>query len=256
MAKQKKKTAPITHYTIGQGISRTPMVEVDPQHPDCTAEAVKAVLPKGTYTFEGRVAFAENWATKILTDAGLPADPKAAVIYEMNGVKWRGTALSSLNAEARVSERWYAAEIMSELHLVRTLIERGDAAHAAHRALDLGMLLRELFDVMLHNQKVLKWEDWQGSGSQGGSADKKIRPLVKWLIQTVKQYPDKPYTFLWNSLPEHDDEEDNTPERINGAEMIREGGVLVVKYDDGRKRLLAKSSFKRYVADVKEDLKK
>jgi hypothetical protein len=134
------------------------------------------------------------------------------------------------------------------------LIERGDTAHAAHRSLDLGMLLRELFDVMLHNRKVLKWEDWQGSGSVGGSADKKILPVVEWLRQTVKQYQDKPYTFYWNSIPDHDEGE--RPERINGAEMIREGGVLVVKGADGRKRFLAKSSFKRYVDDVKESLKK
>jgi hypothetical protein len=245
---------PVTHYTIGKGISRMGMVEVNPQHPDYTAADLIAVLPKGTYTFEGRIAFAEKWATKILQDAGLPADPKAAVIYEMDGVKWRGTALSSLKAEARVSERWYAAEIMSELHLVRTLIERGETSDAAHRALDLGMLLRELFDVMLHNKKVLKWEDWQGSGSEGGSADKKIRPVVDWLTKTVKQYPEEPYTVFWNSIPDHD--EGDRPERINGAKIIREGGVLVVKYDDGRKRFLAKSSFKRYVGDVKESLKK
>jgi hypothetical protein len=254
MKKREKKTGPVTHYTIGEGISRIGMVKVNPHHPDCTAADVKAVLPKGTYTFEGRIAFAEKWATKILQDAGLPADPKAAVIYERDGVKWRGTALSSLEAEARVSERWYAAEILSELHLVRTLIERGETADTAHRSLDLGMLLRELFDVMLHNRKVLKWEGWQGSGSAGGSSDKKIRPLVEWLRHTVKQYPDKPYTNYWNSLPDHD--EGDSPLRKNGAEMLRKGGVLLVNYNDGRSRSLDRSSFRRYVADVKESLKK
>lgn len=261
MKKREKKPAvstspdhvPVTHYDIGKGISRMGMVKVDCQHPDLTAADVIAVLPKGNYTFEGRVAFAEKWATKILTDAGLPADPKAEVIYERDGMKWRGTALSSLEAEARDSERWYAAEIMSELHLVRTLIERGDTAHAAHRALDLGMLLRELFDVMLHNRKVLKWEGWQGSGSIGGSSEKTIRPLMEWLLHNVKQYPDKPYTFYWNSLPDHD--EGDTPEQINGAEMIREGGVLEVTYDDGRSRSLNLPSFRRYVADVRKSLK-
>ncbi len=232
MAKKRKKTDPITHYTIGGGISKMPMVSVDFTRPGLTVEDLDRILPKGTYTFEGRVAFAEKWAKTTIETDGLPTDP----------------------CENRVTDRWYAAGILGELRLVRTLIKRGETAHAAHRALDLGMLLRELFDVMLHNKKVLKWEGWQGSGSDGGKADKKIRPLMEWLRRTVKQYPDKPCTFYWNSLPEHDD--GDTVEEINGATMIREGNVLVVKDADGRKRFLAKPSFKRYVADVKESLKK
>jgi hypothetical protein len=109
MKKQPKKTTapgPITHYTIGKGISEIPMISIDFTRPDLTVEDLDRVLPKGTYTFERRIAFAEKWATKILQDACLPADPKAEVIYEKNGAKWRGTALSSFSVEEeRVSDR-------------------------------------------------------------------------------------------------------------------------------------------------------
>ncbi|OGQ00360.1 MAG: hypothetical protein A2Z40_05740 [Deltaproteobacteria bacterium RBG_19FT_COMBO_60_16] len=228
------ENGPVTRRVVGKGISHREWVSVDLQHPNCTAADIKAVLPKGNYTFEGRVAFAEKWAKETIEAAGRPTD----------------------RAEERVTDRWYAAEILTELRLVRSLIERGETAHAAHRALDLGMLLRELYDVILHNRKVLKWEGWQGSGSVGGSQEKMIRPLLNWICYIAKRDGDKPSSYFWNSLPNH--EEGDSPAIINGVEMIREreNGTLLLKatYRNGRICKLALRSFQRYVTDAKKSL--
>ena len=261
---------PVTHYVIGKGISKMPMVSVDFTRPDLTVEDLDRVLPKGTYTFEGRVAFAEKWAIRVLGDAGLPTDPGGYFgipdglslpldrpAERIPGRTGAGDLLSFVEAKGkkiREDTEWYAARILGELHLVRTLIERGETAHAAHRALDLGILLQELHDVMLHNRKVLKWEGWQDSGSVGGSKEKKIAPVQEWACETVKTYPDKPEPFYWGSLPSY--AEGDSPELINGVEMIRDGKTLIVIYPDGRSRTLARRSFPRYINFAKKSLKK
>ncbi len=222
----------ISRVTVGAGISRRSMLSVDLTHPEVTAEDLERVIPSGNYTFEGRVAGAEKWAQETIKAQGPPTD----------------------GAEERVSPRWYADEILYELRLVRLLIDRGEAAQAAHRALELGMLVQEWHDVILHNPKILKWERWEGSGGIGGSRAKKIRPIVLWLRDLIKRYPDGSQIAYWNTLPSSDEHED--PIQVAGARLIRKGDRLWVIYDKGCRRSIGDRAFERYVGDAKKRLLK
>lgn len=204
-------------------------------------EALKGVLARAADPFKEM----ETTCREALRAVGLPDDPTEGGVHPFR---------SHIPPDLRAGVTWYAAAILDQLAARKWSLEVGDARGAAEAEGRAKYLYRERYIKSEYEPPVLAYGRVRAGARKGGSADKKIRPLVEWLLHTVKQYPDKPYTFYWRSLPEHDDGE--TVEEINGATMIREGGVLVVTGAGGRKRYLAESSFKRYVADVKEDLKK
>ncbi|OGQ00202.1 MAG: hypothetical protein A2Z40_03630 [Deltaproteobacteria bacterium RBG_19FT_COMBO_60_16] len=211
---------PVTHYVVGKGISERPMVSLDFTRPGLTVEDLERVLPKGTYTFEGRIAFAEKWAKKTIEADGPPTD----------------------RSEERVTDRWYAAEILSELHLVRTLIERGETAHAAHRALDLGMLLRELHDVMLYNtaticgDKILR--------AVRGPRSPRRHPVLMNFLKTCR-YRNKKLTAgeLFEQLKKYDDE---APLKVHGGEIVCLRGKLKIYSGPHGDRTFSRKKFYEY----------
>jgi hypothetical protein len=140
-----------------------------------------------------------------------------------------------------MDQEWYAAEILALARVTRAQI--ADPWTAASLAADLGELVGE---AKAHGF-------FAKAGKKADPSKRKILPLVKWLCDTVKQYPDKPAPFFWNSIPNDDDAD--RPQRINGAKMLREGGLLLVSYDNGRKQTITYDSFRRYVTDAKISLK-
>jgi hypothetical protein len=208
-------------------------------------EALKAMLARAADPFREVEAICREELRK----AGIPDDPTEGGKYP-----FRSCITEDLAKQEYRSTVWYSAAILDQLAARRWSLEVGDRGGAASADGRARFLYRERFIKSEYEPAVLAHKRVRAGQRKGGSRDKKIRPLVDWLLHTVKEYPEKPYTFYWNSIPEHD--EGGRTKRINGVTMIREGGVLVVTGADGRKRFLAESSFKRYVADVKESLKK
>jgi hypothetical protein len=208
-------------------------------------EVLKGVLARAADPFRE----VEAMCREALRAEGIPDDPT-----EGGKFPFRSCITEALAKQEYRSTIWYSAAILDQLAARKWSLEVGDRGGAAAAEGRARYLYRERFIKSEYEPAVLAHGRVRAGAGKGGSADKKIRPVVDWLLHTVKQYPEKPYTFYWKSLPEHDDGDD--PVRINGAEMIREGDILVVKDDNGRSRRLRRSAFRRYVADVKESLKK
>jgi len=255
---KKNGTIPgVEFYTEGKGRAEQTRWRVSSDN--MTPEAIEFIKKlqasrPGDTGFDRSIFPVERAAKRTLEAAGLPSDPACRYnipggekITSPGGIGGWGNLTSLVEAKGyrkREHLEWFSAEILRNIHSARGYIAAGDAVQAAVA----GALVGVLFGLAKATGYTMQ------TGKDGGSKDKKIRPVVEWLRRTIKQYPDKPCTFYWNSLPEHDD--GGTVEEINGATMIREGNVLVVTDDDGRKRTLTEKSFGRYVAIVKESPKK
>jgi hypothetical protein len=138
---------------------------------------------------------------------------------------------------------------MSELHPVRALIERGETAQAAHRALDLGMLLRELFDVMVHNRKVLAWEKWSESGGKGPR--RKPNPIIlRYIKSRIRANRNLTEGDIWKELEQYDP----IIQYENGScRLFVDRGKLFARRGD-KIYILERSSFTRYVTIARKEV--
>jgi len=243
---KKKETIPgVEHYTVGKGMTERKKWRMAPSTPEDFAAYQALAFRPGENEFEMRIFPVEATAKKILERAGLLTDPKAWHASPVNV----GSLMALAEArDIRFRERedfvWFAVEILINIRIVRMFIAEGKAVEAAAFAVAVGELV---------GFATAKGYSAQ-TGKDGGSKDKKILPVQDWACETVKTYPDKPEPFFWGSLPSY--AEGDSPELLNGVEMIRDGETLIVTYPDGRSRTLARRSFPRYITRAKESLKK
>jgi len=201
----------------------------------------------------GSLFDAKQRAEEFLEGAGLPAHEPSLP----PALPWgTGESEQARRYRERRDPAWYAYEILEAYSKMASILLRGETVTldrieglrviwpALEMAYRIGNLATEA-----HARGYLR-----KTGKWGGSKEKTIRPLMTWLRRTIEQYPDKPYTFYWNSLPDQDG--GDRPERIDGARMIRDDDLLVVTDALGRKRFLTKTSFRRYVAIAKKSLKR
>jgi hypothetical protein len=251
----------VEYYTEGKGFSERTRWRVSSEN--MTPEAIafiKKAQPSGEInSFEGRIIGVETQAKRILEGAGLPTDtrgfysipdgePTTWEEIQRRPRPWQGGGLLDLVAargfQERVHIEWYAAEILMDLRIVRNFIAEGNTVEAATSAAILGELVGLAIAIGYYAR----------TGGKGGSQEKKIRPVQNWVDKTVKQYSEKKEPFFWGSIPSL--EEHDKPQKIDGATILRDGETLLIGLPDGRKRELARSSFKRYITRAKKSLKK
>jgi hypothetical protein len=246
MAKKKETIPGVEYYTVGKGPSeRTRYRITNLSSPEGYAAYQKLSFRPGENEFEMRIFPVEATAKRTLERAGLLTDPNAWHASPGNvGSLMDLAEARGIRLREREDFEWFAVEILINIRIARMFIAEGDAVQAAAFAVAVGEL------VGFARAKGYSAQ----TGKDGGSKEKKILPLVEWLRRTVKQYPEKPEPFFWGSIPNDDDHDD--PQQIDGATMILEGDTLVVAYDDGHRRTLARKSFKRYIAFAQKSLKK